>query len=270
MIQREKSTQKAENTISVPQTLIGAVGRGLRRSSDHMWTNFKRLWPAFLLLSLVPVVGFLAYAGSSIALVMDRKGIRPAGVSMMRLSVERSVRYVLAMLPWLLLTGIMVAVCVATAGMAWGKWLSTAFVLIVVMAVQPLHRVVMEQLFGSDSTAGCYARLRGGYRHYLSLVSFTFLSVLITVPVLFVGSVPFALSAYVWQQYCASEAMGDLPTLPALFYVFAAAGYLVMVSVMACTQLTYTWTNYYVRQYFLDRQPAAKNDDDEHPSDTSR
>ena len=265
MIQPEKSTQKAENAISAPHTLISAVGRGLRRSSDHMWTNLKRLWPAFLLLTLFPVVGYLAYAGSAIALVMDKKGLRPEGMSFTRLSAQRALRHLWAMCPWLLVGVAVACTGMATQGTAWGKWATTAVAVVVMMAVQPIHRVMMELFFGSQRVAQCYARLSGGYRHYVSLVSFTFLSALITLPLLLVGSIPFALSVYVWLQYSASVAMGDAPTLPALFYVFAAAGYLVMRGVIACTQLSFTWINYYVRQYFLDRQASESHDNEEHP-----
>lgn len=247
----ENELNGQKTVAAAPATLIKAVNRGLYEANDGVWTDFRCLWPAYVAQVVLPVVGMIPYEGACIEQVMcsrNAEGTSTAGF--LRRALLHSMRWLGAVIPLAVLTVCCVLSCRWVAGMAWGGWMAAALALLFLLLMTPLHLVSMELSFGNRSIGGSMRRIVDGLRHFLSLLSFSLLSLLVIFPVVVIGSAPFGILCHVWISHAQAETMGDASTLPSYFYLLTVLAWLLAAGAMSCAQIVYTRMAHNAWQYF--------------------
>lgn len=260
--EKELDGQKA--AASAPATLLKAVSRGLYEANDGIWTDFRSLWPAYVLQVVLPVVGVIPYEGACIGQVMRRCGVEDSSTGFARRALHRSVRWLGAVVPLAALTVCCLLLCGWVSGRTWGNWMAAGLVCLFLLLMTPFHMVSMELSFGGRGIGGVMRRIADSLRYFFSLLSFSLLSLLVIFPVAIIGSAPFGIVSYVWLSHFQAEAMGDSAALPSYFYLLAVLAWLLAAASMACAQIVYTWMAHYAWQYFSgkDVQTLASQDHD--------
>lgn len=221
---------KEEQLISVRQerSYVGNFKLGMKVSFKSMGLLMRYLWPSIVLSILVPVFGWIFYAGQTDALL--RKLIELGYVPDVRINslkgevVNSTKRYLLNFAILLIFFLVIVGIMVVPVLMGVSKWWGVAGVALYALMAFPMDAVCMEVSFSSKPLAGCFRSALLGYRNYAQMFAFALLCFFFALPTIMLGFIPLMVSCNVSYQAYQAVLNGDIVDLPSafIFVIFLA------------------------------------------------
>ena len=230
------------------RSIISCFMNGLRVMSDKYTLLIRFLWPSSLLMTLLPIPGYLVFLGRVDTYLSQwlKQNDFPvlSSLDLKKETFNRALRRGYSFLYILVLIALIAGIFFVMEKYDVSVWYAILSGFVVSLAALPAVRPMMQLSNTDDTFADAMKTFPKGMQNYAQHFSFEVVALLLSVFVSIIGFMPFILLVLVYTRSQQAIAIGDASTLPALFPFYLFLGYLIAMVVLQHILLGYTFCKY--------------------------
>ncbi len=237
---------REENLFQVKKerSYISCLVKGCSYGFKHLGLLLRYIWPSLLLTCVLPIPFVFLFAAQLDAILRKwtELGYIPnVTLRILRHDIEKCANHsavkVLIYVLWILLSSFLLYLPMLFGFSIW--WGLGALTLSWLLLL-PLSVVIMQISYSQMSVAECFKTgMKTGYKNYGKLFVFEFLSNLLIMIIVLLGSIPcIVISALCLQAYHGSL-MGDVLDLPVLFPLYVILAEVTGIAICLITLLVF-------------------------------